>query len=243
MSLQEPWLAGMASRHTRLQKRAGNGLFAWVFATGLVSVANLAAAQSVTLAGMLGGKALVIVDGGPPKTLGVGETHRGVKLVATQGDNATFDIAGKKLSTRVGDSPASVGGAVGANGGAVPSGDRIVMTAGSGGHFLTQGLINGRTVQLIVDTGATVVSLGVEDAERIGLKYKAGVPIRMVTANGSANGWRVKLDSMRVGDVDVYNVDALVTSGSMPFVLLGNSFLTRFQMTRTSDQMVLVKRY
>ena len=117
------------------------------------------------------------------------------------------------------------------------------MTAGSGGHFLTQGLINGRTVQLVVDTGATSVSLGAQDAERIGLKYKAGEPVRMSTANGTTTGWRIKLDSMRVGDVDVYNVDAVVTPGSMPFVLLGNSFLTRFQLTRASDQMVLVKRY
>ena len=205
----------------------------------LLSYMNAAQAQSVNLAGMLGGKALIIVDGSAPKTVGVGETHRGVKLIATQGDNATFDIAGKRLSLRVGDAPASVGGF----GGAAPSGDKIVMTAGSGGHFLTQGLINGRTVQLVVDTGATSVSLGVEDAERIGLKYKSGQPVRMTTANGSTTGWRIKLDSMRVGDVNVYDVDAVVTSGSMPFVLLGNSFLTRFQMTRTNDQMVLVKRY
>ena len=221
------------------QKQARDVLVAWVAGIGLAGLANPAAAQSVTLAGMLGGKALVIVDGSPPKSVGVGETHRGVKLIATLGDSATFEIAGKKLGMRVGDSPASVGG----TGGGAPSGDKIVMTAGSGGHFLTQGLINGRAVQLVVDTGATVVSLGVQDAERIGLKYQAGEPVRMATANGTTTGWRIKLDSMRVGDVDVYNVDAVVTPGAMPFVLLGNSFLTRFQMTRTSDQMVLVKRY
>lgn len=230
MSLKDMQLSGVS---------ACNFLAAGVLGIGLSGIASLAAAQSVTLAGMLGGKALVIVDGSPPKTVAPGETHRGVKLVATQGDSATFEIAGKKLSTRVGDSPASVG----ATDARASSGDKIVMTAGSGGHFLTQGLINGRTVQLVVDTGATAVSLGVQDAERIGLIYKAGEAVRMATANGTTMGWRVKLDSMRVGDVDVYNVDAVVTPGSMPFVLLGNSFLTRFQMTRTSDQMVLLKRY
>ena len=234
MRLHTVWLQA-----TWLQKQASGSLFAGVLGISLMIATSPAAAQSVTLAGMLGGKALVIVDGSPPKTVAVGETHKGVRLLATQGDSATFDIAGKKLSMRVGDSPASVGGA----GGGAPSGDRIVMTAGSGGHFVTPGLINGRTVQLVVDTGATSVSLGVGDAERIGLKYKAGEPVRLATANGTTTGWRLKLDSMRVGDVDVYNVDAVVTPGSMPFVLLGNSFLTRFQMTRTSDQMVLVKRY
>ena len=239
MGHQDTWIQGMWHRNAERQTQSRNALMASVVAIGLAVVAHPAAAQAVTLAGMLGGKALVIVDGSPPKAVAVGEMHKGVRLMATQGDSATFDIAGKKLSMRVGDSPASVGG----TGGGTPSGDKIVMTAGSGGHFVTQGLINGRTVQLVVDTGATAVSLGVQDAERIGLKYKAGEPVRMATANGTTLGWRIKLDSMRVGDVDVYNVDAVVTPGSMPFVLLGNSFLTRFQMTRTSDQMVLVKRY
>ena len=239
MGLQDMRLQDMRPQTMWLQKQARGGLAAWVLGIPLVIATTPAAAQSVTLAGMLGGKALVIVDGSPPKTVAVGETHKGVRLMATQGDSATFDIAGKKLSMRVGDLPASVGG----TGGGAPSGDKIVMTAGSGGHFLTQGLINGRPVQLVVDTGATSVSLGVQDAERIGLKYKAGEPVRLSTANGTTTGWRLKLDSMRVGDVDVYNVDAVVTSGSMPFVLLGNSFLTRFQMTRNNDQMVLVKRY
>jgi len=48
---------------------------------------------------------------------------------------------------------------------------------------------------------------------------------------------------VRVGDVVVHGVDGIVSSGSMPVVLLGNSFLTHFQMTRTNDQMVLEKRY
>jgi aspartyl protease family protein len=55
--------------------------------------------------------------------------------------------------------------------------------------------------------------------------------------------WRIKLASVRIGDVTVYDVDSVVSAGSMPYVLLGNSFLSRFQMTRNNDQMVLEKRY
>ena len=51
------------------------------------------------------------------------------------------------------------------------------------------------------------------------------------------------LGTEQVGDVIVRDVDAAVTAGQMPYVLLGNSFLSRFQMTRTNDQMVLEKRY
>jgi aspartyl protease family protein len=83
----------------------------------------------------------------------------------------------------------------------------------------------------------------VADAERVGVNYKAGQPVQMGTANGVVPGWRLKLASLKIGDVVVYDVDAIVSAGAMPYVLLGNSFLARFQMTRTNDQMVLEKRY
>jgi aspartyl protease family protein len=70
-----------------------------------------------------------------------------------------------------------------------------------------------------------------------------GPSVRVGTANGLAQGWRVKLASVRIGDVEVYDVDAVVTPQGMPFVLLGNSYLNRFQMRRDNDQMVLERRY
>ncbi len=205
----------------------------------LLTLGPLAMAQTVALSGMLGGKALVIVDGSAPKSVAAGESFRGVKIVSTQGDQAVMEIAGKRHTLRVGEAPASVG----AGAGAPASGTRVVLSAGSGGHFVTQGQINGRAVQLVVDTGATMVALSVTDAERVGLNYTAGQPVQMSTANGVIPGWRLKLASVRVGDVVVYDVDAIVSSGAMPYVLLGNSFLARFQMTRTNEQMVLEKRY
>jgi aspartyl protease family protein len=197
-----------------------------------------ASAQSVALQGMLGNKALLIVDGSAPKTVAPGETHQGVKVVSTSSDQATVEINGKRHTLRVGDAPASVGGSIGSNRGA-----RIVLTASSGGHFLTQGAVNGRAVQFMVDTGATMVGLGVSDAERLGLNYKSGQQGHVNTANGTAPAWRMKLASVRIGDVEVHDVDAVVTPQSMPYVLLGNSFLTRFQMKRDNDQMVLERRF
>jgi aspartyl protease family protein len=196
-------------------------------------------AQTVALSGMMGGKALVIVDGSAPKSVAPGETWRGVKIVSTQGEEAVVEIAGKKHTLRVGDAPASVG----SGGAGTAGGTTVVLAAGSGGHFFTQGQINGRTVQLVVDTGASVVALSVADAQRIGLNYQGGQRAQMSTANGVIPAWRLKLASVRIGDVVVYDVDAVVSSGAMPYVLLGNSFLSRFQMTRTNDQMVLEKRY
>jgi aspartyl protease family protein len=94
----------------------------------------------------------------------------------------------------------------------------------------------------MVDTGATTVALGVDDAKRMGIDYQKGRPVRMGTANGVAQGWLVKLNSVKIGDVEVYEVEAIV-GPNMPYALLGNSFLSRFSMNRTSDQMVLERRY
>ena len=196
-------------------------------------------AQTVGLSGMLGGKALIIVNGAAPKTVATGDTYKGVKIVSTQGDQAVVEISGTRHTLRVGDAPASMG----AGSGVGDSGNRIVLTAGSGGHFFTLGQINGKSVQMVVDTGATAVSLSVQDAQRLGIAYQSGQPMRVSTANGVVPAWVIKLSSVRVGDVSVHGVDAVVSAGSMPYVLLGNTFLTHFQMTRANDQMVLEKRY
>jgi aspartyl protease family protein len=201
--------------------------------------AQAALAQTVGLAGMMGGRALLIIDGAAPKAVAAGDSYKAVKVVSTEGDVAVLEIAGKRHSLRVGDAPASVGGA----GADAAGGTRVVLNAGTGGHFMTQGQINGRSVQMVVDTGASVVSLSIEEAERMGLNYKGGQPVQMSTANGVIPAWRLKLASVKVGDVLVYNVDSVVSSGAMPYVLLGNSFLSHFQMTRSNDQMVLEKRY
>jgi aspartyl protease family protein len=205
----------------------------------LLALGSGAFAQTVALSGMLGGKALVTVDGGAPKMLVAGETYKGIKIISTQGEQAVVEVAGKRHTMRVGEAPSSVGG----NSSGESAGTKIVLSAGSGGHFVTQGQINGRTVQLVVDTGASMVSLSMAEAERVGLKYKAGQVVQLSTANGVTPGWRIKLASLRVGDVVVYDVDAIVSTGAMPYVLLGNSYLARFQMTTINDQMVLEKRY
>lgn len=196
-------------------------------------------AQTVAINGTLGSKALLIVDGGFPKAVGVGESYKGVKVVSIQGEQITLEVGGKRQTLRVGDAPASVGSGAGEQ----RSGSRVVLAAGPGGHFMSEGQINGRVVQFMVDTGATSVAMSVADARRIGLNYQEGQAVQMNTANGVTQGWRISLNTVRVGDVMVSGVDAVVTPGNMPYILLGNSFLSRFQMTRTNDQMVLERRF
>ncbi|MBK6008787.1 TIGR02281 family clan AA aspartic protease [Ramlibacter ginsenosidimutans] len=208
-----------------------------LIALALACAALGAAAQSVTLQGMLGAKALLVVDGGQPKALAPGETFQGVKVLSTSGDQAVLEVGGQRRTVRIGEGPMHWGETLGAKG------NRIVLTAGSGGHFITPGAINGRAVQFLVDTGATSVSIGAADAERLGIDYRKGQLARGSTANGIVTVYRIKLDSVRVGDVEVSNVDAAVVPTDTGQVLLGNSFLDRFQMTRFNNQLVLERRY
>lgn len=212
---------------------------AWLAAAAAIFLCSAAAAQSVALQGMLGAKALLIVDGAAPKTVAPGETLKGVKVLSTSGDEALVEIAGRRHTLRVGDAPASVGSSAAAPG----SGSRVVLTAGSGGHFMTPGSINGQQVRFMVDTGATTVAMGVAEAQRLGIDYKAGEPGMSGTANGMVHTWRVKLRAVRIGDVEVREVDAAVLPVNMPYILLGNSYLSRFQMKRDNDLMVLERRY
>jgi aspartyl protease family protein len=204
----------------------------------LAAVATAHAASSVMLTGTIGSRAILIVNGAPPKTVAIGESFQGVKLVSLQAEQAVVELEGKRVNLRM-DTPVSIGGGGGSGGG----GNRIVLPADSRGHYMTQGTINGRTVTFMLDTGATSIALSAADAQRIGLDYSKAQRVQMSTANGVTVGYRLRLQSVRVGDVEVYDIDAIVSPEPMPFVLLGNSFINRFSMRRDADQMVLEKRY
>ena len=205
-------------------------------AAALALLPALAAAQTVQLSGQMGRKALLIVDG-QPLTLAVGETRRGVTLKALDAGGALVEWGGRSNRLQVGAAPASVG-ATGPNGG----GRSIVLAMGPGGHFMAQGAVNGRPQRFMVDTGATTVAFGRSDAERLGVDWRRGQPVAMNTAGGVVQGHRVTLSAVTVGEVTLANVEAVVMPTAMPFALLGNSFLSRFQMRRDNDVMRLELR-
>lgn len=206
---------------------------------GLVFFAHTVQAQSVSLAGIMGKRALLVVDGSKPKLVGAGQRYLGVKVLSVSGDRATVQSDSGRQVITLGGAPVALTGATDSGG---SNTQRIVLSETGGGHFMANGAINGKSVRFVVDTGATNVSMDEATARRIGLKYKGGQRIRLSTANGVVAGWMVKLDSVRLGSVTIYNVEAAV-SGSKPYVLLGNSFLNRFVMTRDGNKMVLEKRY
>lgn len=193
-------------------------------------------AQEVGLAGIMGSKAMLMINGADPRFVRVGESLDGVKLLSIQDDRVVVEIGGKKRPLAIGQH--AVGAGTGDGSG------KVVLTADTDGHFQTTGVVNGGTsVRFLVDTGASAISLGANDARRIGLDFNRGAKGLVQTANGLMVVAKVKLDSVRIGDITLHNVDAMIQQNDMPVALLGMSFLNHLEMQREGSTMTLKKRF
>ena len=194
-----------------------------------------AGAQDVGLAGVMGSKAMLMINGSEPQSVAVGQSLDGVKVVSVQGDQVVVEIGGRKRPLRVGQHAIGAAAADGSG--------KVLMTADNQGHFYTTGTVNGVSVRFLVDTGATMISLGASDARRIGLDFNRGQKGMTQTANGQSVVSKIQLDTVRIGDVSLHNVDALIHQTEMPMALLGMSFLNRMEMQRDGSTMTLKKRF
>src|SRR5207253_7142090 len=196
-----------------------------------------AGAAELSLIGVIGDKAAVLaLDGGEPKTVKVGQSWRGITVLAVEKDRATVEMDGKKRVLERGQYY-SGGGAAGGRA-------KATLSADPRGHFFVDGAVNGVPVRFVVDTGATLVSLPRQDAERLGIDYRSGRRGTSRTANGPAPVYLVKLDSVTVGGIELHSVDALVhEGGGLDQALLGMSFLNRLEMQRDGATMTLIQRF
>jgi aspartyl protease family protein len=205
-------------------------------ALALLIAAAPAWALDVQLIGTFGDQAAVLsIDGGEPKTVRAGQKFGPVSVISVGKDHATVDIEGKRRTLQRGQHYSSKSS----------SDDRqsAVLAADGRGHFHAEGSINGGAMRFTVDTGATSIALPAADAVRLGLDYRKGRPGLIHTANGPAQAWRVKLDSVRVGGIELQNVDAVVLEQGLDVALLGMSFLNRVEMFRSGDSMTLKRRF
>jgi aspartyl protease family protein len=194
-----------------------------------------AAAASVNLVGLFPGKAVVVINNGAPRTLAVGQrTAEGITLLSTASNSAVFEIDGNKETLELGHHFS----APGAN-----SGGSVTLIPDGSGHHWASGTINGRSIRLLVDTGATVVSLPAAFAKSAGIDYTKGQRGTVQTANGANVAWRVTLDSVSVGDITLHQVGAVVLESGLDTALLGMSFLSRTEMKRDANGLVLTKRF
>ena len=197
-----------------------------------------AAAADINVLALTAGKAVLVIDGGKPRTLAVGETSpEKVKLVSATSEAAIVEVDGQRRRLTLGDRISIAGSPAGAQ--------SATLTADARGHFFTTAAVNGISIRFIVDTGASMVTLSATDAKRAGVAYLSAPRGLLQTANGVVAAYRVKLDTVRLGPITLHNVDGVVveTNALGGAGLLGLSFLNRTEMRRDGDTMTLTRRY
>jgi aspartyl protease family protein len=204
-------------------------------ALGLL-VSSGATALDINVVGLFPNKAVVQIEGGALQTLSVGQkTRHDIMLVSVEREGATFDIHGQRVTLALGHARAQTSRV---------APDSVMIPADARGHFVADGQVNGLPIRFSVDTGATFVTLSAAEANRLGLDYRKGLPALMETANGDVPAYRLKLDTVSLGDIAVDEVEAVVTEGnSLPVALLGMSFLNRMTVKHEEAIMTLTKRY
>ncbi len=178
-------------------------------------------------------KAMLEIDG-RERLLRAGQASpEGVTLVSADQHEAVVEVGGRREALTFGT---SVGGTF-----AVRETREVKIYRNSKGAFTTAGSINGRPVDLMVDTGATAIAMSAAQARRLGIFYRLdGAPVGVTTASGTVLGHRITLDRVAVGDITLHNVEALVIPGDLPEqVLLGMTFLNRVDLRQEGAEMVL----
>ncbi len=198
----------------------------------------LRADDGIALYALFKDKAILTIDG-TRRVLKAGETSpEGVKLISTdtEQEQAVVEAGGRRETLKLGVVISNIEGAAPA---------AVTLWADGSGFFFANGSINGSVVTFLVDTGANTVALSGALAQRLGIDYKKkGLQGIATTASGHVRNYIVKLDTVKIGEIVLHNVDAAVLDGSHPSTpLLGMSALNNLEMRRDGNKMELIKKY
>jgi len=204
----------------------------------LAQPAHAEDAPDLRIVGLFKDRAVFFVEG-TRRTLAVGETSpEGVTLLAADSETAVFEVDGRKIT-------GTLDGRVFAGNRKAPAVKEVQIWRNPIGMYTTIGSINGLPVAFLVDTGATQVAMNADQARRLGIDYRvAGTPSTIATASGVERAYAVMLDTVKVGDISLRNVEGVVLEGAQPpQVLLGMSYLGRLEISNDGHQMTLRKKY
>jgi aspartyl protease family protein len=203
----------------------------------LLPVHIASAAPDVRVVGLFSDRAVVVIDG-RRTVLRVGQTGpQDVKLIAADSEAALLEIGGESIEARL-------DGRVSARKQSAPVSE-VQVWRNPQGMYTTVGSINGLPVSFMVDTGATLVTLNSGQARRLGIDYRVtGSQSVVTTASGVEPAWSVMLNRVRVGDLELHNVAAVVLEGAQPrTALLGMSYLGRLEISNSGRMMTLKKKF
>lgn len=215
----------------------------YALASLLIFCSLTAQAVEINLVAIMGNRVMVEVDGGKPKMLAPGQSLNEVTLISLSDGAATFEVAGKKQTLTMSNRSykATTNQAVASE---AKGGKTIMLSASEGGHFFAQLTLNGTPVRGLIDTGATTLAISSRLAKAANVNFTGATSGYAQTAQGIVVTRHVKINTLRFGDLLLYNVDATVLEGDFPTSpLIGMNILQRFTMQREADRLLLTQRY
>ena len=121
------------------------------------------------------------------------------------------------------------------------AGSEIVLQAGAHGHFMIDAIVDGRELRFLVDTGASSIFLTPGDAETLGWpRERLTFSERYDTANGEIRAAPVTLRSLRIGQLEFYDLPASVGEAPGSVSLLGMAFLKRFDSYQVRGETLIL---
>ena len=219
-------------------KKTVNKRIAGLYLALLLCVCNthLYASPEIIASGLFKDKAMLTING-TPRLLRVGvSSPEGVKLLSSNSQQASILVDGETVTLRLSERISTAF--------KKPAFSEVKIPRGRNGHFFTAGAINGRPAKFMVDTGATSVAMNINEARRLGINLRNAETGFASTAGGVVETYRVTLDKVSVGSITLHNITASVVDGDHPSdILLGNSFLSKVEMTEQAGVMVFRKKF
>lgn len=190
---------------------------------------------AIQVEALLPNTAVLMIDG-QRRTLRAGESYQGVTLVSADARAAVLEIDGERqtvglnrmITTRYSD----------------PEKRQVDIPRNDRRQYITTAQINGRSVSVVVDTGANIVAMSSDHAERLGIDFRQGRPAKLETASHVVDAWMVNLASVEVGGIRVDNVQASVSEGDFPAtILLGMSYLEHVELREKNGVLSLSRSW
>lgn len=211
-----------------------------VFMVFCYSCIAWATGTQIKLIALFESKAMLSING-KNKTLKEGDSFSGVTLISVDTKQAIVEVNDNQQVLELGVAILSNSLA------AAPRRENkksATLWADDSGFFFANGVIDGKSMRFLVDTGANIVALSSAAADSLGLEYKNAPRSYASTASGNAIMHEITIKKMNVEGLELYNIKAGVIIGSFPEVpLLGMSFLGELDMQRTGEKMELKKRF
>ncbi|ARN74419.1 hypothetical protein BST96_09970 [Oceanicoccus sagamiensis] len=186
--------------------------------------------------GLFKNAAVVTIDG-KQRMLKAGKpSPEGVLLIEANTKRAIIEINGQRqeltLSRRISGNFTQA------------SQPEVAIPRNRSNQYISNASINGRRAKVLVDTGASIVALSSDQAQRLGIDYKKGQLSAVITASGKAKAYRLTLRSVEVGGIRVNAVDASVVEGSYPrHILLGMTYLNHVNIREQDGILFLQQKY